>query len=226
MERIKTEDLNGYIEASKGLERDYIDELIESRKRAVIRSYVALIFGVAGIGVALKAITSYKPEPFLLRVDNTTGAVDVLNIVNNSESTYGEAVDKYFLNLYVSSYESYDYYTIQKDYDTAILLSAPDVQKQFYKIYEGDNARDEVLGASTKIIAKINSITPDTDEGIAVVRFTTQVKHSTGAIEDSKHWVARVGYEYVNAPMSEADRRINPLGFQVTSYRVDPEVIN
>ncbi|MFX5839871.1 VirB8/TrbF family protein [Acinetobacter baumannii] len=30
-------------------------------------------------------------------------------------------------------------------------------------------------------------------------------------------------YRYVNAPSSLAEREINPLGFQVTDYRIDPE---
>ena len=32
-------------------------------------------------------------------------------------------------------------------------------------------------------------------------------------------------FTYTRAPMSEPDRLRNPLGFQVTSYRADPEVI-
>jgi len=33
-----------------------------------------------------------------------------------------------------------------------------------------------------------------------------------------------VAFTYTRAPMLEADRLRNPLGFQVTSYRADPEV--
>ncbi|WP_255358771.1 type IV secretion system protein [Snodgrassella sp. CFCC 13594] len=35
--------------------------------------------------------------------------------------------------------------------------------------------------------------------------------------------IATVAFEYSDKPQSEKDRLINPLGFQVTSYRVDPE---
>ena len=30
-------------------------------------------------------------------------------------------------------------------------------------------------------------------------------------------------FDYVKAPMKEKDREINPLGFQVSEYRNDPE---
>ena len=38
-------------------------------------------------------------------------------------------------------------------------------------------------------------------------------------------WIATIAFTYTRAPMSEPDRLRNPLGFQVTSYRADPEVI-
>jgi type IV secretion system protein VirB8 len=37
------------------------------------------------------------------------------------------------------------------------------------------------------------------------------------------HWMATVAYDYVSAPLSDADRLINPLGFSVRDYRIDPE---
>ena len=39
------------------------------------------------------------------------------------------------------------------------------------------------------------------------------------------HWVSTLTFSYANAPMSSADRLVNPLGFQVSEYRADPEVV-
>ena len=36
-------------------------------------------------------------------------------------------------------------------------------------------------------------------------------------------WVATVSFAYSKAPMLESDRLKNPLGFQVATYRADPE---
>lgn len=58
-----------------------------------------------------------------------------------------------------------------------------------------------------------------------MVRFSTREVSSTGHIENSKNLIATIGYTYSNVPISAEDRRINPLGFQVTSYRVDAELI-
>ena len=38
-------------------------------------------------------------------------------------------------------------------------------------------------------------------------------------------WIATIGYEYRKiSKMKEDDRLKNPIGFQVLSYRVDPEI--
>jgi len=39
------------------------------------------------------------------------------------------------------------------------------------------------------------------------------------------NWAAVVTYRYSNAEMSADDRLTNPLGFQVTRYRRDPETL-
>jgi type IV secretion system protein VirB8 len=165
------------------------------------------------------------PTPLVLRVDNATGAVDVITAMRQSETSYGETIDKYFLNLYVLDRESYDYNTIQQLYDTTALLSDADVQKEYGAMFEGDQARDKILNNHTRIIVKIRSITLGNSGESAVVRFTTQTKHLNGVVDPAKNYVATIGYTYVSAPISEENRRINPLGFQVTSYRIDHESV-
>ncbi len=110
------------------------------------------------------------------------------------------------------------------------MLSDPEVQREYYALFEGAQARDTILKDRTKIVVQIRSITPTPETagspgGAAVVRFSTQLKHSNGSLEPLHNWIATIGYTYKDATMSSVDRRINPLGFQVTSYRVDPETL-
>lgn len=37
------------------------------------------------------------------------------------------------------------------------------------------------------------------------------------------HWAATLVFKFSDAPMAEKDRAVNPLGFQVTEYRTDPD---
>lgn len=209
----------------RGVERDYAAELTNSRKTAW--TVAAGSLGVAACAVlAVALLAPLKTEKaVLIRVDNTTGAAEVVQEIADAKTTYGEVVDKYWLNQYVLNRESYDYNTIQMNYDATALLSAPDVQTEFFKTYEGPQSRDKQLLNSARVIVGVKSITPTAKGGTAVVRFTTTTRHNDGRTVGPEHWIATLGYTYVNAPISEKDRRVNPLGFQVTSYRVDPETV-
>lgn len=222
---VKANALKQYLEESRGLERDYIGEIMVSRK---IAWRVALGLGLLAIFAIVATIVAVKreaPTPMVLRVDNATGSVDVLSTIGKHEKTYGEIVDIYWLNTYVLNRESYDYNSIQMLYDTTALLSTPEVQREYYSIYDGQDARDKVLKDHTRIIVKILSITPDSGGGKATVRYTSQEKSSNGQVGTLNHLIATIAYKYTDAPISLVDRRINPLGFQVTSYRTDPESV-
>ena len=228
---LKSDDVQRYLEESRGLERDYMAELLRSRQiawRLVIGSGTSMVIAL----LAILCLTPLKTNtPFVLRVDNATGHVDVLTTLRTSERSYGEVVDSYFLNQYVLNREGYEANTLQTAYNTTALLSDPDVQREYYALFEGSQARDKVLKNHAKIIVQVRSITPTPETaspggGIAVVRFSTQLKHSNGSIDPLHHWIATIGYTYKDAVISSFDRRVNPLGFQVTSYRVDPETLN
>lgn len=222
---IKSNGLKSYLEESRGLERDYMSEILRSR----LVAWRLAIGASSLLTVALLALLFLTPlktnTPFVLRVDNATGHVEVLTTIRDSESSYGEVVDSYFLNQYVLNREGYDYNTIQNAYNTTALLSDPEVQREYYALFEGAQARDTVLKDRAKIVVQIRSITPTPETGTAVVRFSTQIKHSNGSVESLHNWLATIGYTYKDATMSSVDRRINPLGFQITSYRVDPETL-
>lgn len=223
--QVRAEELKGYLEESRGLERDYIGELVGSRRRAWFVAGTFGVLAVLGVAAGIAGLSQTAPDPVVLRVDNATGAVDRVTVMREHEVSYGEVVDEYWLNQYVLNRESYDYDTIQLAYDTTALLSSPDVQQQYYKIFAGPNARDLVLSNHARIIVSVRSIQPN-GRGQATVRFTAQQVNRNGAKEHPEHLIATIGYTYVNAPMSAADRRINPLGFQTTSYRVDPETLS
>lgn len=222
---IKTDDFARYTEETKGLERDYLGEVLKSRSTWQKVAYGCL--GVCGMSVAaVMLLTPLKhTETVVLRVDNTTGNVEVVNTLADPKTTYGETVDKYFLNQYVLHRESYDYYTIQADYDATALLSAPEVQRDFFAAYDKPDSRDKVLKNTARIEVAIRSITPNPQLHTAVVRFSTQQIDRDGTPQPSQDWIATMAYNYIAAPTAEGDRRVNPLGFQITSYRVDPETV-
>ncbi len=222
---MRSAELDRYLEEARGLERDYLDELVRSRRSAWRAATAAgALLGLAL--VALAAMQSLKRvESFVLRVDNATGAVDLVTTLRDGQTSYGEVVDRYFVNKYVLSREGYDYETIQTAYDTTLLLSSEGVQREYATLFEGAGARDKALSNRAKILVRLRSITPGSAPSTALVRFTTRLVRENGQLAAEQSLVATIGFRYVGAPMHEQDRLVNPLGFQVTSYRVDPEVV-
>lgn len=222
---VKKEQIRAYMEESRGLERDLLSEVVRSRTSAWCVAVFMGVLALVGFGAGFAGMSQDEPLPLILRVDNTTGAVEQITVVREHESSYGEVVDEYFINQFILNYETYDYNTIQKEYDTTALLSSPDVQRQYYSLFEGPEARDSKLSNRVRILPTIRSIQLS-GNGQATVRFTTKDVYTNDTLPVTmKNWIATVGYKYVSAPMNREDRRVNPLGFQVTSYRVDSEVV-
>lgn len=236
---VKSQDIDAYLAETRGLERDWIAELVRSRKTA---------WGVAkGMGglAALSLVTVCfmmplkKTEAFVVATNPETGAAEVVSKLDGAQTTYGETTDKYFLNQYVTHREAYDYNTLQLDYDTVSLLSAQLPRTEYASQFQGSKAKHKVLLNSVRTVVSVVSITPNNPgvvgqvnkdgkgkDGTATVRFTTVDQRPDLTADPPKHWIATIAYSYVpDAEISEKDRRINPLGFQVKSYRVDPETV-
>ncbi len=222
---MRSAELDRYLEEARGLERDYLDELVRSRRSAWRTTAAA----GALLCLALIALVAMQPlkrvEGFVLRVDNATGAVDLVTTLRDGQTSYGEVVDRYFLNKYVLNRESYEYETIQTAYDTTLLLSSEIVQREYAALFQGPGARDKALSNRARIAVRVRSITPGSTANTALVRFTTRLLRENGQPAAEQSLVATIGFRYVGAPMHEQDRLVNPLGFQVTNYRVDPEVV-
>jgi len=222
---MRASDLEQYLEESRGLERDYLEELVRSRRAAwrVATGAAVLVAAALAAGVALVPLK--RVEALVLRVDNATGAVDLVTTLRDGQASYGEVVDRYFLNKYVLARERYDYETLQTAYDTTALMSSAEVQREYAALFEGPKARDKVLANRVRIVVTVRSIAPGTTRNTALVRFATRVARGDGTGEPEESLVAIIGFRYVGSAMHEQDRLVNPLGFQVTSYRVDPEIV-
>lgn len=176
--------------------------------------------------IAINALTQLKGvQHWMTIVNEDSGFTNPVTKLDNDVITHGEAIDKYWLARYVSFRESYDWETIQATYDATNLLSSPNVQTEFKQFYDLPNSPVKVLQDRAVIQVRILSITFLGD--IAQVRFEQTMKPTTAGNRDAKpiasRFVATLAYNYVNLPTTEKDRLVNPIGFQVTSYRVDPE---
>ena len=214
-----------YMQSAKQFEQSEIERTRKFAKFAWISAGLCLF--VAGAAVfAVAGLTPLKTAvPFVIRVDNSTGATDIVSIMKTKEENYGEVVDKYWLAKYVRDREGYDWYTLQASYNATMLLSDVQEQEKISKIFNHPTAAPhKVLKDKFRVEIEITSISFIAKE-TAQVRFTKQVVplYEGDSKPAPEKYIATIGYEYRSAPQDESDRLINPLGFQVMSYRADPE---
>jgi type IV secretion system protein VirB8 len=218
---IKFDQLEEYFAKARRFDQDTVTAALKSRRVAWIGASA-----MGGLAVcATLAVAMLAPlktvEPFVIRVDNATGIVDVVAPLRGS-TTYHEAVTKYWAGLYVRSREGFSFAEIDPNVKVVTLMSTLEEQQRFAAVYSAKSPESPqvVYGRSATAKASIKSISMIA-RNVASVRYSRTV--TRGEEQRVTHWVSTVTYAYVAGSMSESDRLINPLGFQVAEYRTDAE---
>lgn len=233
-----------------GLEKQYFEEanqwdhsINESRAKSEKRAWRVGMVASAIAALEALAIVTMLPlktvEPFVIRVDNNTGMVDVISTLAESDGVVKqdaqEVIDKYWLGQYIRHRERYLFNA--RDYDRKVvgLLSSTAVQQEYAAYTDpqmNPHAPVTMYSEGTEVEVAVKSITFINQGEVfngekrvtALVRYTKQVQKS-GTRTLTTHWAATITFVYRSASMSIEDRLINPLGFQVIDYRNDPESV-
>lgn len=226
MTGVPSSDLKTYFTEARRWDQDRLATAIRSRRLAWTVAGVASGLAAASV-VAVILLTPLKTtEPFVVRVDRSTGAVDVVRGLSSTEgpATYDEAVSKYFLGQYVRAREGYLDPAAEESFALVSILSNGSEQRRWAEAYRGSNPQSpqNLYGSDAEAVVSIRAI-GFINEGVANVRFHRTVRMAQQVTKSD--WIATIAFTYTRAPMSEPDRLRNPLGFQVTSYRADPEVV-
>jgi type IV secretion system protein VirB8 len=206
----------------ESLQADYLRSARRSRRAA---------WWVAGCAVCVAvlesaAIASLAPihtvEWRLVRVDSATGVIDEVGQLREAPRTVNDANARFFLAQYVRLREGYAAPEAQYDFRAVSLMSNAAEQTRYDRDFKGSNplSPQVVFGKVGFIRVHIESVSV-LSQGLGQVRFSRE-EHREGAQEKVTRWVATIGFEWhPDALISNADRTINPLGFQVGDYHVD-----
>lgn len=199
------------------------------------RSSTRIAWSIAGAAaaialleaIALVLLTPLKTvEPYTLMVDRTTGYVQALKPLDQAKVPPDAALTQSFLVQYVIARESFDIATLSPYYRKAALFSAGSARSAYLRAMQASNPQSPLaLYPRTTIIeTRVKSVSP-IGPNTALVRFDTIRSDAGARPEPPASWVAVIRYHYAREPMKLEDRFVNPLGFQVTSYRKDPETL-
>ncbi len=200
--------------------------LAKSERRAWFVASGAVAIAIC-LGIALASVFPLKKtEPFLVRVDNATGVTDIVSLMKEQVVDYNDIQDKYWIGNFIRAREGYNWYTLQKDYDLVALLASRPVAIEYAKLFQGAAALDETWKNKYKAEVKILTISPN-GNGAASIRFikNTTIVETGQEHQKPSYWIATINYQYrATDKIKESERLVNPFGFTVISYRVDPEM--
>ena len=226
---------------ASGLETYYAEGASWDQDRAALtRRATTLAYGVAAAGwlcalvtgVALMILMPLKRvEPFVIRVDNSTGLVDVVPVYAG-KATLPESVSRYFLDHYVTVCERFDFATAESDYEecgafhTAARNQAwsdqwrrtnPASPLNVFK--DGSSVRSQVSAVS--FFQRTSGVSD-----LAQVRYTKVKRQGGGSEERITHWIATIQYTFGEPSAEPKVRRWNPLGFKILEFHAEPEILN
>lgn len=215
-----------YLAQADSWAQDRLQAVHNSRRIAWIVASIVAIIAMCEALALLALVPLKRVEPYTLLVDRQTGFVQQLKPLDPQLIGSREALTQSFLVQYVIAREGFDIDAVQSDYRKVASWSAGNARSEYLSQMPASNP-DSPLARyprTTTVDVAVRSITSLADH-VALVRFET-IRHDAGQpAAPGRPWVAVIRYDYVNQPMSAADRFINPLGFQVLRYRRSAEAL-
>lgn len=220
--KVEKKDFAKYLAEAKSWETDKVQSLEKSKRLAWIIATSAGALAFLSV-IALAMLTPLKTAvPYVIRVNNATGGVDVVNALVDGKTNYDEAINKYHVQWYVRWREGYSRNMISDYYKNVGLMSTREEQSRYGQLISSKNPNSPLNVYGNDITATITvKSTSLIKPNVALVRFIKEV--ADGSSHSITHWAATIVFQYAGTPMSEQDRAINPLGFQVLEYRIDPD---
>jgi len=206
------------------------------------RNVLALIAIVSLVAATLAAFAVFRlaplksVQPYLIQIDEKTGITQrVLPITQQDYSAY-EAVDRYFTSMYLRLREGYNISILRYNYNVLRLMSTADVFRRFRWQVDPNNEESFArrLGAFGQRDVKIRSMVyitnpsdrknkgPSTSGKVLQARITT-TESLPNQPDKVSLWIVTINFEYADLSLNQEEQLLNPLGYTVTSYQIQPE---
>jgi type IV secretion system protein VirB8 len=235
LKRTSSKKIDEAVAKSVNYEVTVADLAKRSERRAWWVASAALLMSLALAGGYYYMLPLKEKVPYVVMADAYTGTSTVARLNQDfldNRITSSEAINRSNIAHFVYARESYDVAMMNlRDWTTVLTMSSPGVAAAYTGLYDSTNPASpyKVYGRNAAIRVKILSLVliggaNGTTKG-ATVRFQRSLFdkiNGTTKPMDSK--IATLEFTYKpNLKMDEKYRIENPLGFQVTSYRVDTD---
>lgn len=217
----KSEDIRHNVVAMRNWYEERYDSAIVQRNILGLLFCLSIVAVIISVIAVTKISTSKSFDPFVIQIDESTGSAKVVTPVSEDVLSRDDSLTRYFIKKYISARESYnpvDFGSIAQD--TVRLLSTTQVFWEYRSyINNKDNNPVTKYGQTNTTYITVKSWSKLEDLKY-VVRFS--IHETTGAMKVYNK-IAIVQVSYASIQLSENERDINPIGLQITGYRVDDD---
>lgn len=208
------------------------DRLALAQRNARLAWWVAGTAAICALAISVCLVLLMplkRVEPFVVRVDNSTGVVDVVPVyAGKGELT--QTVTRYFLAHYISVCERFNFATAESDYEECGAFHAAQRNQAWYALWNPNNPASPLNvhkdGSTVRVQVEAVSFFQRANGAneLAQVRYLKAERQANGADERVSHWIATMQYAYTAPSKDPRVRRWNPLGFKIIEFAAEPEV--
>lgn len=176
-------------------------------------------------GLALIALTPLKTVvPYTILVDRQTGYVTTLDPSRPPALGADQALTRSMLVQYVVAREGFSFAQVKADYRKVMSWSSGPARATYARDMSASNPDGPLARYSRSALVEIvpKSVSELSSKS-ALVRFDVVRSDGAGRMAPPVAYAAVVDYRFQPREMSVEERFLNPLGFEVTRYRRDPE---
>ena len=224
------------VSRSVNFELTIADIARRGERRAWWVAFAAMAMSLILAGGYFYMLPLKQKVPYLVMADAYTGTATVARLDGDFAMrgiTTREAVNRSNVAHFVLARESYDLALVNlRDWKTVQTMASPGVKAEYTAMFSSNNPDSWVkqYGPNQSIRVKLLSIQligggPGTTPRGATVRFQRVLfNKSNGGSRTLDNKIATIEFTYKqNLEMDDQNRIENPLGFWVTSYRVDDD---
>lgn len=216
-----------FVKITRNWYEEKSDRIIVQRNILLVVSILLIVLIMASIAAVTVVLNSREFSPFVIQIDNNTGMATIVNPISSEILSGNDALSRYFIKKYLIARETYN----PVDFDTEArrsvrLLSSSSVYYNYLSYIKNKNV-DPILmygqNNTTFLIIKSWSKLQENlkeNKNKYIVRFS--VNETVGDKKVSNK-IAVVSFAYIPMELTDADRDINPVGFQINDYRVDDD---
>ncbi|MBS0422542.1 MAG: type IV secretion system protein [Proteobacteria bacterium] len=221
-------ELVSYFEEAATWDADRAAVAARTHRIAWVVALAGWLCAISG-AVALALLSPLKSvTPYLIRVDSTTGVVDVVPQYTGT-SQVAETVTRFLLQHYVDVCERFVWATAEADYEECGAFNSPHRNQQWAAAWATSNTSSPLnlykdgTSVAVRVISETFFQRANGVNDLAQVRYV-KIRRSLDGIEEAPtHWIATLQYIYGTPSKDPRIRQWNPLGFRILEFRPEPE---